>query len=192
MGPAYFDAIRINKMSTDLLRRFVIGNDPLISAFTNTVTTDNYPPHNLTQESETRFTIEIACAGFSQDDIAVSQKKNVLRIETKLETEGRLKMAGPFMDDPLYQKEWHTTVLGPASRTMPGSFRTTPEYPVKVHQGLAKRPFAKQWVLADGWKARGASMKNGILTVVVEYEKPKDEDTIPIEISSDERQTLKG
>lgn len=181
----------------DTFRRHVIGSDPLINMMFTTVG-DNYPPYNLTQETEDRFVIEIAVAGFSQDDINVSQTKNILRIETKMgETTRTLHLEPNY---PGYQHGWNSTVIGgtiTGSKTVTTNVgqslsETKPEFPVKVHQGLAKRSFSKQWALAEGWKARGATMKNGILIVTVEYEKPKDEDTIPIQIHNDERQTLKG
>lgn len=175
--------------TTDTLRRFVIGSDPLINMFTATVGQDNYPPYNLTQESEDRFTIEIAVAGFSQDDIEVSQTKNILSIRTTLEGETRRLLSV----NPVPTSAWNNPVIGRTTSIMQSTSAVPVEFPVKVHQGLAKRSFNRQWALADGWKARGASMKLGVLTVAVEYEKPKDSDTIPIQINNtDERQALKG
>ena len=36
---------------------------------------DNYPPHNIVKESDTEYVIEVAVAGFSEDDLDVEQKE---------------------------------------------------------------------------------------------------------------------
>ena len=47
-----------------------------------------------------------------------------------------------------------------------------------IHQGIASRNFVRTFALADNVEIRGASVKNGILTIkleviVPEHEKPK-------------------
>jgi molecular chaperone IbpA len=42
-----------------------------------------YPPHNLIQYEPNSYTIEVAVAGFSQDDITVEQEENILTISSR-------------------------------------------------------------------------------------------------------------
>lgn len=42
-----------------------------------------YPPHNLIQYGENSYVVEIAVAGFSQDDITVEQEGNILTISSR-------------------------------------------------------------------------------------------------------------
>ena len=42
-----------------------------------------YPPHNLIQYSENSYAVEIAVAGFSQDDITVEQEGNTLTVSSR-------------------------------------------------------------------------------------------------------------
>lgn len=50
---------------------------------------DHYPPHNIIKESETEYTIEVAVAGFSKDDIKVEQKERSLKITGEYKSKGR-------------------------------------------------------------------------------------------------------
>jgi len=65
-----------------LSRRAFIGFEPLLDSFNNlmSVSTDNYPPYNIAKESNNKYTIEIAVAGFTIDDIDLEELNNVLTI----------------------------------------------------------------------------------------------------------------
>ena len=43
----------------------------------------NYPPYNLIKHDSSNFTIEIALAGFTRDEIEVSTEQNILRVASK-------------------------------------------------------------------------------------------------------------
>ena len=44
---------------------------------------DNYPPYNLLKESEVRFRLEVALAGFKKEDVTVYTENNKLFVEGK-------------------------------------------------------------------------------------------------------------
>ena len=46
--------------------------------------TDNYPPHNIVKIDEEKFLIELAVAGFKQDDIDVEVKDGILKISGEM------------------------------------------------------------------------------------------------------------
>ena len=50
---------------------------------------DHYPPHNIIKESDTEYTIEVAVAGFSQDELTVEQKERTLTIVGNYVSKGR-------------------------------------------------------------------------------------------------------
>ena len=54
--------------------------------------TDGYPPYNIEQTGETRLRITLAVAGFSMDDLQITQEDNqlVIRGRQKEDTEGRI------------------------------------------------------------------------------------------------------
>ena len=43
----------------------------------------NYPPYNLVKETDTRYRLELAIAGFSKDDVEVTTETNKLTVEGK-------------------------------------------------------------------------------------------------------------
>ena len=79
-----FDPSRINAYSIGFDRMFdsLIGNHP------NQTTPSSYPPYNIVKHDDDKFTIEIALAGFSRDEIEIECRENVLKIESKSRPEG--------------------------------------------------------------------------------------------------------
>ena len=66
---------------------YFVGFDRLLdrlSTFTPTTTNSGYPPYNVSKVGDNSFKIEVALAGFGEDDISVSVKEN--RLEVKAET----------------------------------------------------------------------------------------------------------
>ncbi|MBS7811129.1 Hsp20 family protein [Roseococcus pinisoli] len=53
---------------------------------------DGYPPYNIEQTGEVRLRITLAVAGFSMDDLAITQEDNqlVIRGRQRDDTEGRI------------------------------------------------------------------------------------------------------
>lgn len=52
------------------------------------VDTGSYPPFNIVEEGEGRFSIELAVAGFTDEQIDISVEKRILTIEGKTDEEG--------------------------------------------------------------------------------------------------------
>jgi molecular chaperone IbpA len=68
------------------LHRHAIGFDNLfeqLNRFTNVKGETNYPPHNVVQLDDTHFVIEVAVAGFAEDEINIELKDNVLIVQGK-------------------------------------------------------------------------------------------------------------
>jgi molecular chaperone IbpA len=68
-----------------------IGFDHLLAdmEYATTHANDHYPPHNIIKETETEYTIELAVAGFSREDIKVEQKERSLKITGEYKSKGR-------------------------------------------------------------------------------------------------------
>ena len=47
----------------------------------------NYPPYNLIKHDTSKYTIEIALAGFKPEEIEVSTESNILKVATKIQEE---------------------------------------------------------------------------------------------------------
>ena len=67
------------------LHRQFVGFDRLFDelnrTFANSHNGDKYPPHNIAQLDDQHFVIEVAVAGFKQDEIDVELKDGVLNIK---------------------------------------------------------------------------------------------------------------
>ena len=79
-----FDPFRITK--------FGVGFDSMLDRVTSDFFTDsfqgtqNFPPYNIIKHDETSYDIEMAVAGFSQEDLEIDYADNVLTVSSK-ETE---------------------------------------------------------------------------------------------------------
>jgi len=92
---------------------------------------DNYPPHNVVKLDDTHYVIEVAVAGFAQDEVNVELKENVL------------------------------TVTGEQEKT-----DKEIEY---LHKGISTRNFVRTFPLAEHIEVRGATVRNGILSIALEH-----------------------
>lgn len=101
---------------------------------------DNYPPHNVLRISENRYAIELAVAGFSEEDITIEVKENEL------------------------------TVFGEKSKSDDQSSEKV-EF---IHQGISKKKFKKNFRLSEHVQVKDADLKDGILTISLEYVLPEE------------------
>ncbi len=90
----------MNKISTTTLPTFMnergIGFDRIMDLFENYGPVTGYPPYNVISVSEDDYIIELAVAGFSKDDITITQDGNDLLIEgTRDEPENADGTEGP-------------------------------------------------------------------------------------------------
>lgn len=66
------------------LTRHAVGFERMFQelnrTFANSKTDGNYPPHNIVQLDDSKYQIEIAVAGFAEDEIDVELKDNLLTV----------------------------------------------------------------------------------------------------------------
>jgi len=123
------------------LHRHAIGFDSLFEqlnrTFANSKSDSNYPPHNVVKIDDSHYVIELAVAGFAEDEINVELKDNIL------------------------------TVQGDQTRAEAGI-----EY---LYKGIGSRNFARTFPLAEHIEVRGATVKNGILSIALEQIVPEED-----------------
>lgn len=108
--------------------QFFVGFEP----FLNSVNSAGYPPHNILQKSETKFVLELACAGFKKSDVTLSVKEGLLTVSGKKDTD----------NDPEVEYQYR----GLASRTFTKSFRIAEFYEVTsatLEDGILSVTFEK-------------------------------------------------
>jgi len=71
------------------LRPFSIGFDDMFDQFENMLGNgglsmqSNYPPYNIRKTGKDKYSIEVALAGFSKNDVEVEFEDNLLTVRTK-------------------------------------------------------------------------------------------------------------
>jgi molecular chaperone IbpA len=66
------------------ISRQTVGFDSLFDRLNQTFAAtrnDNYPPHNVVQYDESHYAIELAVAGFAEDEVSIELNKNVLTVK---------------------------------------------------------------------------------------------------------------
>jgi molecular chaperone IbpA len=75
----------IHTIDLPALARHAIGFDRMFEelnrTFANSKGGDNYPPHNVVQLDDTHYIIEVAVAGFTEEELDVELKENVLIVK---------------------------------------------------------------------------------------------------------------
>lgn len=84
----------IRTLDLPTFARHTVGFDRLFDemnrTFANTRTTGNYPPYNIVRADDTHYVVEVAVAGFAENEVDVEVKENGLFIKgerAKAETE---------------------------------------------------------------------------------------------------------
>ena len=114
----------------------------------------NYPPYNLKKIDENRYIIEMADAGFGKQDLEVELA------DSKLIIKGNVKSGEESEKDSKGDWTW----------------------PKVLYQGLAMRPFTRQFNLADNVEIHNAELINGILKIVLEAIVPEEKKSVKIEV----------
>ena len=70
-----------------LPRQAFIGFDRIFDQLENihSQAKDTYPPHNVVREDEYRYIVELAVAGFTEDDITLEVKDHILIVTAQRE-----------------------------------------------------------------------------------------------------------
>ena len=76
---------RITTLDLPSFARSTVGFDRLFNEIERSITGtgSGYPPYNIVKVSDDEYTISLAVAGFSMDDLEITKDKNILRIEGK-------------------------------------------------------------------------------------------------------------
>lgn len=78
-------AIGFNRMFEDLNRNFANSRS------------DNYPPHNVVQIDDTHYVVEVAVSGFSESELDVELKDNVLTVRGEREKSTDQEIAPTYL-----------------------------------------------------------------------------------------------
>jgi len=145
-------------------QRGLIGWDDFFEHFHKQLRTaeTKYPPHNLIKYNDGTSVIELALAGFSENDVDIVLKDNTLVIEGKVETEER-PPPGNILDG--------------------GEDESDEASPTYIYRGIARRSFRKTFQLHEHIQVVGATMRDGMLTVELKYELPEEKRPVSIPIS---------
>lgn len=133
----------MNKYVWDAYAPFQIGFDDVFKSLETLSTKPiNYPPYNFIQKDSSTYEVQVALAGFTEDEVKVYSESGILYIASEL-------------------KERNTKV----------------KY---IHQGIAKRAFSHEIILAEELLVEGIpTFDNGLLVITLkknipEHHKRKD------------------
>ena len=154
----------MNARTFDLtpFHRATVGFDRLFDLvdrqFANSVNT-GYPPYNIIKLDENNYQIELAVAGFSLDELSITQNSNELLIEGQ-------PTFKEFQDEP--HIEWQQN--------------EDPRH--YIHKGIANRSFKRNFTLADHVEVKNAKLELGILRIQLERKLPEELQPKKIAITS--------
>lgn len=136
----------LNKLF-DQLASHIIGMDTRLNPYLFETKTNSFPPYNIVKLNDNKYTIEIALAGYSSEDITIEKTENKLAIFSKVKQE---------VEEPESELS-----VEPVTRTM-------------LHHGIATRQFNIPFTLDESMEINHASMKNGMLIITLERRIPEE------------------
>ena len=131
------------------LQRFAVGFDQVFDDLQRRsieTVQSNFPPYNIIKIGESAYAIEIAVAGFSEEELSLELVKGELVVKGQQQEE-----IGGLVGAILNQ-----------DRTF-------------LHRGIAARNFIRTFALADTMEVVGATVKNGILLIKLEHVVPEED-----------------
>jgi molecular chaperone IbpA len=69
LSPLYRNSIGLDRLMSHMVQRLDTGS------------TGNYPPYNIITDGEDKYTIELAIAGFTADDVHITVENGQLKVE---------------------------------------------------------------------------------------------------------------
>ena len=158
------------------LFRTTVGFDSLFRLFDEMAEapTSAYPPYNIEKLSEDRYRISMAVAGFSDADLTVELKQNLLTIN------GRLS-GDTATDEP-------SASNGSADEPSASDVSDNSNgRGIFLHRGIAERAFSRQFSLAEHVRVEQARLANGLLHIELLREVPEAAKSrrIPINAAND-------
>lgn len=80
--------LTLRSLDIPSLHKFAVGFDSMFDDMLKLSNQrDNYPPYNIVKESDDKFAIEIAVAGFREGDITITLEKQVLSVKGEQATD---------------------------------------------------------------------------------------------------------
>ena len=77
--------LRLSSLDIPSIHKFGVGFDSIFDEFNRVAALagkDNYPPYNIIKESDDAYIIELAVAGFKQNEVEIEMEKNILTVKS--------------------------------------------------------------------------------------------------------------
>lgn len=133
----------ITTFNLEALPKFAVGFERIFEELARTqekMNNNNFPPYNIIRLAETEYAFEVAVAGYEERELTVEVVDGELIVR-----------AGVPVDENVTEGEMKDPHAG--------------NY---LHRGIAKRKFTRAFALPENAEVKSATVRNGILTIVVE------------------------
>jgi len=98
-GEKKMSTLTLKAFDIPTIARYSVGLDDLFDTLSRSVnagTNSNYPPYNIIRYDENRYSVEIALAGFKEDEVEVTVHEGYLTVE------GQQKIKTGELDGPVF------------------------------------------------------------------------------------------
>lgn len=98
-GETKMNTLSLKSFDIPTIARYSVGLDELFDTLTRSVNagnTSNYPPYNIIRYDDNRYSVELAIAGFKEDEIDITVHEGYLTVE------GQQKIKTGDVDGPVY------------------------------------------------------------------------------------------
>ncbi len=154
--------------------------DRIFDDFLPAANSVSYPPYNIRKDGTDRV-IEIALAGFKEEELELSVSNNILTVTgEKIETRTNAQIVNDAVDTatqmiPEEMKEAadqvSSMVPAEAKEAAEQVANAMPEY---IYKGIANRKFSRQFKLAENAEVTGATFIDGMLNITVSVSEPEE------------------
>jgi len=122
-GEKTMSTLTLKAFDIPTIHRYSVGLDEMFDTLlrsVNATTSSNYPPYNIIRYDENRYAVELAVAGFKEDEIDVTVEEGYLTVEghqkVELSTDATVSYLHHGISKRDFRKTWplgnHVEVTG--------------------------------------------------------------------------------
>lgn len=131
--------LTLRSLDIPTLHRHAIGFDAVFDRLmAATANQGNYPPYNIIKETDDKYIVEVAVAGFKQGEVEVTVENNTLTVTGEKHSD-TAESAGEYL-----------------------------------HRGISARSFYRSFTIGEYVEVVGATVEDGILSIVCERQVPEE------------------
>jgi len=111
-GEKKMSTLTLKAFDIPTIHRYSVGLDEMFDTLLRSVnanTNSNYPPYNIIRHDENRYAVELAVAGFKEDEIEITVEEGYLTVEGQQKVDIAKELPSTYLHHGISKRDFHKT-----------------------------------------------------------------------------------